>query len=226
MNTHNTPPTPTSRRAFLKRLALVAAAPFAVKALARQEIAPLPAPEPLPRNPAWIAHDLFEAQGLAIKVPSNRHLYWDYVSTGGARPFMVTYHGDWDGTFKPERGCTNPAYILADLYERTGEEPDWVVSSQAELIRTFGSTEKPHLNRQLIYDWGQWCDEPVWHCHLDGHRYGGASRFVINTTVSTPEEMTTLRDSLRMHCLRWQSTDPRYRTSYPVITATFHDTTH
>lgn len=139
MNPPNTPAPSTSRRVFLKRLALVAAAPFAAKALARQEIAPLPAPEPLPRNPAWIAHDLFEAQGLAIKVPSNRHLYWDYVSTGGARPFMVTYHGEWNGTFKEERGCTNPAYILADLMEQSGQSPDW------------GS----------IYQWGVWCDETV-----------------------------------------------------------------
>lgn len=147
MNSPNTPPTPASRRAFLAKLAALAAAPFVAKAVCQSE-PPSFAGHQVAGKLVHIPTDYQPpvVQGLAIKVPSNRHLYWDYVSTGGAWPFMVTYHGEWNGAFKPERGCTNPAYILADLMEQSGQSPDWA----------------------SIYQWGVWCDEPV----IDHERTG------------------------------------------------------
>jgi hypothetical protein len=179
-------------------------------------------------------------KGLAVKVPSNRYYVedCDAIARDGYHPGInasYRYFGDWDGTFKLERGCSNPAYILADLLEREGETSpshsiggDWVTNDRT----------RPWLpNWQMLYDWGVHCDQPQkgsricdpaspdiqWispAAALMGYGNTSGPRMTVNTIVSTPEEMSRLRETLRMHCLRWQSTDPRYRTSYPVISYT------
>ena len=81
------------------------------------------------------------------------------------------------------------------------------------------------LNWRMLYHWGQWCDELVSSfrvrivnginvCHGESE---WAPRFAVNTVPHTHEDMVTLRETLRMHCLSWQSRDPRYRTSYPGV---------
>ena len=140
------------------------------------------------------------------------------------------YHGDWDGvSFKEEVGCTNPAFILADLMERTGARPDWVTGFPA-LDYAGRETDPSLLHWRMLYDWGSACDELI--MATPARLYGESDlafgtrvheqarlrpRFTVNTICSTHEDMVTLRETLRMHCLSWQSTDPRYRTSWPGL---------
>lgn len=240
-------PTTVSRRRFLATLLAAPAAALALTKVAAAKAPPttvLQGPvdthvSPVMPQRSWLV------KGLAIKVPSNRYSVSLLASRDG--PVISRQHdyiGDWNGTFKLEAGCSNPAYILADLYERTGAEPDWVVADKS-VAASFASGPMvmsgmwqllgPRLNWQLLYDYGVWCDELVTGYQVtDGNRTTGitmtdvcpptvwwepvtAPRLTVNTFVSTPEEMTTLRETLRMHCLSWQSTDPRYRTSYPGV---------
>ncbi len=174
-------------------------------------------------------------QGLAIKVPSNRTVAPWYREGVPEGTLTASYVGSWDGTFKLERGCSNPSYILADLYDRTGEEPDWVVAIKPSIspfapmvMDGMHQLLKPRLDWALLYHWGQWCDQlatetqhvEMWNERVVGHRVMRRTlgpRFTVNTVCATREDMVTLRESLRMHCLDWQSTDPRYRTSWPGI---------
>ena len=117
----------TTRRQFLNRLLLAAGAtPLAAHALT-QPPAQLDTPHKL--KPGWTMEPRQDidltVRGVAVKVPSNRIWFEDRESIyrdgywPGRNAYHV-YHRDWDGTFNMERDCTNPAYILADLYERTG----------------------------------------------------------------------------------------------------------
>ena len=209
--------TPLNRRAFLTRLAAAAGlTALAARASAKP-------PYTIAMDPALPGSDVtdhyaervFRVEGVGVKVPSNRVRVWSQSNPDGT----VVYNGDWDGTFRLERGCSNPAYILADLIERDlkqtlGGCTDWVVSD------CHGS-----LNWPMLYDWGKWADEMV----AAGLEYRGgpeplyaitamylAPRFTVNTVCQTREDMVTLRETLRMHCLAWQAQDPRYRTSWPV----------
>jgi hypothetical protein len=254
---------PINRRSFLASLL---AAPAALWAATCGTSKPTPQAKtvafdgkPLtPVHSAEIGHQLqskeWMVQGLAIKVPSNRYSYLPPSTVCTPENFeqqlaqaQHLYIGEWDGTFILEKGCTNPAYILADLYERTGAEPDWAVADRsvpasfaAMPMVTGGVLQllKPRLNWQMLYDWGRFCDELVtgWQIkegsRLDdglmifqfttpGCRDGWveqvAPRFTVNTACYTQEDLEELRQNLRMHCLSWQSTDPRYRTSWPGI---------
>lgn len=172
------------------------------------------------------AEQTIRIQGRAIKVPSNRWFtYLERDADGVFNYRHPVYHGNWDGTFRLEQGCTNPAYILADLYERTGDEPDWIMAfgRRGELItqtpvkgdpsRPF----KPRLNWQMLYDWGKWCDEPV-DSFVPTATITRSIRMIASTEqCRTNEDLVQLREALRMHCLSWQATDPRYRRSYPVL---------
>ncbi len=164
-------------------------------------------------------YDHLCAQGIAIKVPSNR------VFVPSLKDHPNGYHAyppPWDGSFKLERGCTNPAFILADLIARTGAKHDWVTGIRGQ--RYGGQGEAGYYpNWLMLYDWGRWCDEVV-SCGVDIRQndcpevwYRGHSpRFAVNTVCQTPADMVRLRETLRMHCLHWQGSDPRWRTSYPV----------
>lgn len=226
-------PTPQSRRAFLGHLAGLAAAPFAAAGLAR---AATPAPASVVRKPVeWIIPSDEEVLGRAIKAPSNRIAYWAMHTNGRPKdgvPDHYQYWGDWDGTFKLERDCTNPAYILADLYERTGEEPDWAVArhySPGDYPSATWQLLKPSLDWEMLYHWGMWCDEIVtdgWEVICPGSipsgphcRTGGdpCPRLVVYGLCANNKERERLWEMLRMHCLRWQSTDLRYRTSWPGV---------
>lgn len=213
--------TPLNRRSFLARsLTALAAAPLLVKAALSQK--------PTLKSTEWTVDlhgqpplHLFsmEVQGAAIKVPSNRHRCLRIRQADGSSPDRIRYLGEWDGTFKLERGCTNPAWILADLYERSGIEPDWVIKRHWDswLYRSGAQRLlRPVLNWQMLYHWGVWCDEPVWHT-IRGERSDGAARFAVNVVCHTQKDIDSLRETLRMHCLNWQSTDPRYRTSWPGV---------
>lgn len=167
---------------------------------------------------------------MAVKVPSNRtHLAG--FNADGTEWRDIVYLGPWDGTFRLEYSCTNPAYVLADLYGRTGAQVDWVVAPKTwHRMPTkegpFGYG--PPLNWQMIYDYGRWCDEVV---EADGvgemirgekgsitwPTTAGSPRFTVSLRSTSPTALETSRQVLRMHCLHWQSTDPRYRTSYPGI---------
>ncbi len=128
----------TTRRSFLRNaLAAVCAAPLLVRAAFAAK------PDSI-YGPTKVIGDWGRpvCEPAAIKVPSNRVLVVDHdrvLRDGmGDWAYVPRYVGDWDGTFKLEP-CTNPAYILADLLERDGHEPNW----------------------QELYRWGRFCDEPV-----------------------------------------------------------------
>lgn len=227
---------PTTRRTFLTKLGALAVAPFATyslhKAATKQPITCTPTDDASLKA----AHDSFADRvfqpnvGIDIKVPSNRFILWTPQYGGGADGHHV-YLGDWDGTFKLERGCTNPAYILADLSERCGINHDWVTHVKEVAIDAGGVRwGTSPLNWQMLADWGKWCDELVtstgWIQDRPDHftRFVGSPkvsqpspRCTVSAVCSTREEMEQLRQSLRMHCLSWQSTDPRYRTSWPGV---------
>ena len=221
------------RRQFLTAVLGLASAPLALRAAGSNlptTVLPQPIPcgTPLP-PPLPPSQRAYQIEGLAIKVPSNRFLAHDIEATrrDGFWPhhYSYCYAGNWDGTFKLERGCTNPAFILADLIEKTGQlgKGDWV--THYRVWRDDG-TDYSVLNWQMLLDWGMWCDEPkaTWsesgYCNKsespqsDGRWVAqlDACRF-----ISTRTQADELRETLRMHCLRWQSTDPRYRTSWPGV---------
>ncbi len=218
------------RRTFLHSLLGLAAVPVAFKALGSDKLA-IKDDAPINLKPASFALD-----GVAIKVPSNRMRHWASHLNGAPERGVPDHHyyaGDWDGkTFKLERGCSNPAYILADLYSRTGETPNWVVARKLRpslfgpmVLDGMNQLLKPELDWQMLADWGRHCDEltldtAAYTAYMTSYALGASRRvgprFTVNTICSTREEMVALREILRMHCLRWQSTDPRYRTSYPV----------
>ena len=219
----------TTRRSFLiTSLTALAAAPL----LAKAALSPKPTEvsdfvdSPAPGQWGVLV------RGVAIKVPSNRY-HHDYA-TYDEDPIGHYYHGSWDGTYKIEEGCTNPAWILADLYERTNTEPDWAVAAQPS-FSPFGRLGveqllRPQLNWQMLYDWGVWCDEvvaygidPIPHscgpCRLQPHRTWSIEepigpRLSFCTVCDTRDEMVRARETIRKHCLNWQSIDPRYRTSW------------
>lgn len=223
--------TPTSRRTFLTRmlaaagLAPLAAAAYSLSKPAQTQFIPCAQTE------AYLKR-VYAAKGAAIKVPSNRLACWN---RGLDQPPIHDYVGDWNGTFRLEHGCTNPAYVLAHLYERTGAEPDWVVNDVGRVTTRQGEvvsySARPKstwgLDWTMLYHWGQACDEPsaVWKevTQPDGRStrhvmsVSQRPRFTVSAFCSTPEEMIALRETLRMHCLSWQSTDPRYRTSWPGV---------
>ncbi len=237
--------TTTTRRTFLRN-ALVSLA--AIPLLAQKCFAAKPEAAPMvvnlnddaysvktftaPSSRVDLEHGM-HVQGLAIKVPSNRMLFEDrdeILRNGMSdRAYAPLYVGEWDGTFKLERGCSNPAYILADLYERSGERPDWVVA--AKKWHRMPTEENPFgyglpIDWQMLYHWGRWCDEmstthsEIIHANGSANHYAGLftrPRLAINAFCQTRDEITSLREVLRMHCLSWQSTDPRYRTSWPGI---------
>lgn len=226
-----TTPTP-SRRSFLRSLALLVTAPFAARALIKSSDYTLAIDPSLgPERPDQHAYAM---RGVGIKVPSNRWHAEPLYDDGERLVYRPIYVGDWDGTFHVERGCSNPAYILADLYERTGAAPDWVVWQKGQLPGGAGPFEaRSRLHWRMLYDWGRDCDqlvtdetEDIQAVHVS-HRCLSRSvsinlrdpepRFTVNAVVQTPEEMAFLRETLRMRCLQWQSRDPRYRTSYPGL---------
>ncbi len=197
----------TSRRSFLHSLALLAAAPLAARALVKapSDIAPSPGVVEL-ASQAYLLH------GVGIKVPSNR--LPTIVRIDLYHPHRVgqeghCYVGDWDGTFRTERGCSNPAWVWYHLLEK-----EWPGGP---------------LSLQMLYDYGVWCDqlvlEPVtprdrsvrWHSP-DGHGepYTLRPRSEVNVICRTPEETDRLRDDLRMGFLSWRAGDPRWRRSWPV----------
>jgi hypothetical protein len=214
-----------TRRQFLARsLAALAAAPLIAKAAFAAKQPPNTA---LPGTAADSQSPLpIRVEGLAIKVPSNReHIAW--INPDGTEGRDISYVGPWDGTFKLEQRCTNPAYILADLYEQSGTKPDWALAARfVEPVtgKDYSSLFAPALNWRMLYDWGRHCDETVVHLgdfyYPEGALYPvsrSGPRFTVNTVCHTSEEMDLLREDLRMHCLNWQSTDPRYRTSWPGV---------
>lgn len=219
-----------SRRAFLVTML---AAPAALVALSKATAKP---PTPV----KWVIPPLSEILGPgydrplfgAIKVSSNRWCY-DYA-TADEDSVGHYYHGDWDGTFKLESGCTNPAYILADLTERLGGGHDWVTHG-GRLDYAGRETDRNMLNWQMIYDYGVWCDELITGYQVtDGNltsaiartgacpptvwwKHVSAPRMTVKRVCQTHEQMVALHETLRMHCLQWQSTDSRYRTSWPGV---------
>lgn len=235
----------TTRRTFLTRLAAAAG----VTALAARAGYDLPKPTAslattcLPPGAILCGPSLpppsraYEVQGVAVKVPSNRWLN-AWLEPDGREGREYVYLGPWDGTYKVEEGCTNPAYILAGLMERSDILYDWVTHlddgpHDAQGYVILGT--KRSLNWQMLVDWGMHCDQQLsgvcicdpnspgvkWispAASLMGYKpYAQGPRMSVNTVCHTREEMDRLREDLRMHCLSWQSTDPRYRTSYPGI---------
>lgn len=215
----------TTRRAFLARLAAAAGlTALAARANAGHSLS------------YTTQKQAIDCTGVAIKVPSNRLVHYGCTYDELMRkralgewvsPSAITYEGNWDGTFRLECGCTNPAYILADLYERMGAEPDWAIGEMWYKPSRSGWVENVYrLNWAILYDWGRFCDELVpvgleyrggtepLHALTNRH---SAPRFTVETVCQTREDMDRLREELRMHCLSWQSQDPRYRTSYPGI---------
>jgi hypothetical protein len=202
-----------TRRQFLTRLLAAAGIPLIARALPQsqpQSLLMLPDGGPRPYK------------GPAIKVPSNR--YWvedrEDICRNGYHPgtnAFYRYFGDWDGTFKLERGCSNPAYILADLITRGAPAED-----QHALV-----------DWKAIYDYGRYCDElvPDWMVMYDEEDLRTEAsvaqkqdtgclqpRFTVNTVCRTAGEADGLRDNLRMRFICWKATDPRYRRSFPVYT--------
>lgn len=183
--------TTTNRRSFLRNaLAAVCAAPLLVRAaFTARPAAPLvrdDAIDPALTKRVWESSPFArELSGAAIKVPSNRHPCYDYVSTGGAQPFMIHYEGNWDGTFKLEP-CDNAAYVLADLLERSGQEPNW----------------------QELYRWGRFCDEPVidWNNgapQIDPPKW--EPRFECNAALGSVAEQQRLKDTLASVERAWRT---------------------
>ena len=220
-----------NRRTFLRTAAIgAAAAPALVKVLGVKDTPQID----LTVTTYQLDSKVRYAPGV-IKVPSNRwnRCVGDVHIEGQPVATVVEYVGDWDGTFKRERGCTNPAWILADLYEWTRAEPDRMLaakvpfSASASMVMDgLSQLLKPQLDWQMLYHWGQWCDEIAedWTCMSDapgGHHTEHSSgvsdrtRFTCSAVCYTSAEVVQLRETLRMYCLSWQAGDPRYRTSYP-----------
>ncbi len=203
----------TTRRTFLTRLLGLATLPFAARALGKA--APVTADVGCTPEMAKLASNAYLVQGIGIKVPSNRFYCYD------SHPTPRNWHeyvGEWDGTFKVEQGCTNPAFILAHLIEQSGTGTDaWHRGNQLVAWS---------MDWKAIYDYGRHCDELVIDIeteHLNPRWMGGAEqthywapRFEVNTVVKTAAEGAKLREELRMHFLSWRAEDPRYRRSIPI----------
>ena len=162
-------------------------------------------------------------KGPAIKVPSNRYWIEDRgdICRNGYHPgtnAFYRYFGDWDGTFKLEEGCTNPAYILADLTERLGIDHDFAIHrGRGPLVNECGWIRSP-LNWQMLYDWGRHCDEPLDDPDVLDGKITRSIRMIASTeNCHTHADLVALRQTLRMYCLQWQATDPRYGTSWPGV---------
>lgn len=208
-----------NRRSFLASLTGLAAAPFALRASYTLPTTVVPQAIPCGSSPPPV-----RAGERGIKVPSNRFHWFAPHDNGRPRhePDHHTYEGDWDGTFKLERGCTNPAYVLADLIERTGSM-DWV-THRPDPHGIYGYTPFA-LNWPMLYDWGRVCDElvdnPATLEFPNGStstmwRMGFGPRWTVSNACLTSPDQDRLRETLRMHCLKWQATDPRYQRSFPV----------
>ncbi len=208
-----------TRRQFITSLLGLATLPFAARALGK-------AAPPTITN-ASDAYLNWRASGMAgIKVPSNRYTVTHKVLDYAGRETITVrhaYYGDWDGTFKVEQGCSNPAYILASLLQ-----PECDDYNRARVAVSSIATNAKTLDWNAIYHWGQFCDEMVLDietCDLNLSKDGWystassatwAPRFEVNTIVKTAAEGAKLREELRMHFLSWREEDPRYRRSIPV----------
>jgi hypothetical protein len=211
--------TPITRKHFLTTLAGLIAVPFVASRALGAAKAPKAPNTLLTSTPLRITilpvREYDENGNRLIKVPSNRYLVEDRESIcrDGYHPghnVYHAYHGDWDGTFKLEQGCTNPAWVLNDLVRgNDGRIPEGVQPSE--------------FNPFALYDWGVACDQP-------GDRHSTVITFdgtvaktpympslSVDSSLYTVGRETELRDRLRMFFLAWKSTDPRYRTSWPGI---------
>lgn len=172
--------TTTSRRSFLRNaLAAVCAAPLLVRAaFAAKEPQYILGIDRALSGVESLNQYAVTAVGAAIKVPSNRRRSALYVGPSGQAVYNdICYDGDWDGTFKLEPGCSNPAYLLADLIEREGGRPHW----------------------PQIYWWGRHCDEPVidWNDgvpQIDPPKW--EPRFECNAALGSVAEQQGLKDAL------------------------------
>lgn len=134
--------TPTSRRSFL---ATLLAAPVVLMALSRAR-----AKGPFESASDWkipplshFAGDRHHAWPTVMMVPSNRFPNCILYLIDSKVPVGTLYVGPWDGKLKLECcGCTNPAYILADLCVRDRQNIE-------------------SLDWKRLYAFGRWCDEPV-----------------------------------------------------------------
>jgi hypothetical protein len=193
-----------TRRQFLTRLLAAASIPLVARALPQPPIM-LPDGGPQPYK------------GPAIKVPSNRYYVEDVMDIyrNGYRPGInpcYRYVGEWDGTFKLEVGCTNPAWVWLYLCERA--YPGRPRRVAAEISQRISCGE---VNYRMLYDWGKWADEPLDDPSVLRGKITRSIRMIASTeNCHTHADLVALRETLRMYCLQWQSTDPRYRTSYPV----------
>lgn len=212
-----------SRRSFLHSLGLLAFAPVALsRALtSRPPIKVIhhdvvtPDMEKLMGEPLLSpeASRVFVEKGRTIKVPSNRYTLTRKVMhpTGEVATVEHFYYGDWDGTFKLEEGCTNPAYVLADL------------ETHHRLTTLNGGYFGAPLDWRALYDYGCHCDELI----VDPESFAGGGpaygatmwkpRRVIDPVCVSPAETDDLREVLRMRFMVWKATDPRYRRSFPGI---------
>lgn len=198
--------TPITRSRFLATLAGLVAAPFvASRALAAAKVALAPLDLtvitiPLDSKIRYVKRP--------ILVPSNRYLVEDveFTRENGFHPgrsISHHYYGHWDGTLKLEAGCTNPAYVLADLSSRDECGTQWGDAAHSAL-----------------YDWGFWCDQPVvnWPSMLNRTKpdpaYVWHPRHTIHTLYIAEGD---LRHSLETHFKVWKATDERYRKSWPGI---------
>lgn len=210
--------TPLTRASFLKRLALLAAAPFVAARLAARPSASQGGVPFMPRNHdpeigAALHKQAFRVQGVGVEVPSNRCLSGSIAQvTGQADGAVVTYHGDWDGRWVSVRGVDNPSFLLRHLRTKRGIETDWVFEAKERDLD------------QAFVDYGIWCDTVGLHDGGDDpgpygtfHSDGCGRRFTVNAVVQTPAEEEELYQTLRMHFLSWKSQDERYRTSWPGI---------
>lgn len=224
-----------TRRSFLTRLALLAAAPGAViRALKAEPAQPVPGALVAPSlrwhyNQPLLSREANRAYiwqcVRAIKVPSNRFYTEDRdsIRREGYHPGHNAYHayvGDWDGTFKVEP-CSNPAYVLADLIECDftdilGGSTNWVLSDH-----------NGDLNWRALYDYGVYCDELVidleterlnvrWTGGTPADNFYWTPRFTIDTMITTEAQRANLKNDLRMHFLCWRAEDERHRSSWPV----------
>ncbi len=209
-----------TRRQFLTSLLGFATLPFVARALGKPS-------QPVAKPVDWAkllkdaapnqqTNRAYEVQGIGVKVPSNRfrspHFDWyDYV-------------GKWDGTFKVEQGCANPAWIWLSLLESA--YPGRPTRVAAEVAQR----ETCEMDYQVLYRFGQWCDEIVidWETQRDhivewdssrgqGEPITWQPRYQVNTLIQTEAERAALKDGLRMRFLSWRASDPRYQRSFPGI---------
>lgn len=208
--------TPITRRRWLGSLAALVAAPFAAKLVARSSFPSVSAADTLRSH---VEPGSYFVRGLTIKVPSNRmpmRCVLDVHNPHRVGQEWHEYLGDWDGvTFKDEAGCSNPAFVYADLVERS-------YPGHGPVPRTCWQFTESEW--RALHAWGVWCDELVtdWYEQWGpgsatiggGHTW--RPRFTVNAFVHTNAERAALKNDLHMRFLAWKAGDERYRTSWPV----------